>query len=230
MRLARFVPMLLPILLACKDAGGPLVTPTMQVIAGAEQVATVARELPNVVEVQVTSKAGDPLPAYPINWSALDGGSVFAAYVMTGSDGMARQQWTLGAAAGMQRLVARLLDPETGAVLLDDTIWAQANPDLASHIDLRNGDLGYPGDSALVAVLVLDQFENRRAPCADGGAWQRWTWWSGDSSVALPTGQAFIAADSQVYAWVRGVATGSTSIGATLSCIPATDSLAVGVR
>jgi len=252
MRLARFVPMLLPILLACKDAGSPsaALPASFQVIWGADQVATVARELPQAVEVRVVDASAGPVPNYPINWQALDGGQAFTTVVYSGTDGIARQRWTLGSqawanaggpgtpdpAAGRmrQRLVARALHPETGAVLVDDTVLATGRPDVAVRLALANAG-AFVGESTAVAVLFYDQYDNVLARCPNGGAWQDLNWWSGDSTVALPTGQliwSVFDGDSLPYGYVRGLTAGATTIGVTASCLatPASFTFTVTTR
>lgn len=222
---------------ACGDAGGPstqLVPAALQVVGGADQIAVVAKELPQVVAVKVFDANAGPIPNYPVSWTALDGGSVFTGYVLTGTDGIARQRWTLGPAAWpggdpgngrmRQRLVARLLDPETGAVLLDDTVTAVARPDVAVALTLHN-NFAWLGDSTGAGIMFRDRFNNMLAPCPATGTWEQLTWWSADSSIAFPTGQLFWSGpsadgDRVLYGYVRGVRLGSTTIGVTAACIP----------
>ncbi len=226
--------LLLVLLAACGDAGGPntqILPASFQVLAGADQIATVAHELPQVVTVKVVDASAGPVPNYPINWTALDGGQAFATVVYSGTDGIARQRWTLGTGAGTQRLVARALNPETGAVLVDDTLFATASPDVAVRITLHNADLGNPGDSTGAAIVYRDQFDNMGARCLDGGSRQRVTgWWSSDSSIAIPTGRLVIETVTAVHYWVRAIASGSVTLGVRADCIPSTATLAATVR
>lgn len=224
---------------ACGDSSGPeLVPASFQIVAGDNQVATVGRELPQLVEVRVLAQSAQPLPNYPVNWTALDGGSVFATIVYSGTDGIARQRWSLGPGAWpggdpgngrlRQRLVARLLDPETGAILVDDTVTAVARPDVAVGVTLHN-NFSWLGDSVGVGVVYRDQFGNALAPCPGTGMWDNLTWWSADSSIAMPTGQllwggATTDGDRALYGYVRGLRLGSTSIGLTAGCVPTTTS------
>lgn len=237
---------ILLVLAACGDASGPtvqLLPASFQVISGADQIATVAKELPQAVEVRVLDNSAGPVPNYPINWTALDGGSVFAPVAYSGTDGIARQRWTLGTKAWTdiandpasgrkrQRLVARALHPETGAVLVDDSVIAVARPDVAVRVSLSSNAQAVVGDSALVPVTFLDQHSNGLAHCPSGGTWGNLTWWSTDSTVAIPTGRLYWAhwegsdraeemrGDSLVYGWVRGIAGGTTTIGVTANCI-----------
>lgn len=192
--------LILPFLAACGgDSNGPQLQPAaFAVIEGAGQVDTVGRELKDAIALRVIHIDGaTTVPNYPINWTALDGGDVFAPVAYSGVDGVARQRWTLGTGAGMQRLVARALDPETGAVLVDDTITAEATPDLADslilgavpHVNPRALSLPLAvGDTGVVAYFYVDRWGNPGAPCADGGAPDRVVWTSSDSTVLLPLG------------------------------------------
>lgn len=188
---------LLVLLAACSDSNAPTITPTMQVVAGAEQISAVGRELPSVVEVRVQAEgSGVPLPDYPVNWTALDGGSVFTPFVMTGSDGVARQRWTLGPAAWVDpatgrerkrhRLVSRLLNPETGGILLDDTVVAVARPDTAVRFEVPSTQQVPVHPGIALIIHFWDAFDNYGAACPGGKSWTDLVWSSTDSSVVAP--------------------------------------------
>jgi len=199
---------LLVLLAACSDAGGPSarLTPTaFQVVAGAAQVDTVARELKDMIALRVLAADAGPVPNYPINWTALDGGSVFAPVAYSGTDGVARQKWTLGTVAGQQRLVARALDPETGAVLVDDTVTAEAMPDVAWGFwqHPAGGVTVAVGDSAWLWLERHDAHGNAGAPCADRGPGDLIAWGS-DSTLAFPD-TTRINERGEVGTWLHGV-------------------------
>ncbi|MGH7607741.1 MAG: hypothetical protein ACREME_10400, partial [Gemmatimonadales bacterium] len=91
-------------IVACSDAGGPtaqLVPASFALVAGAAQTDTVGRELKDMIALRVLATDGETaVPNYPITWTPLDGGEVFAVVVYSGTDGVARQRWTLGTRAG----------------------------------------------------------------------------------------------------------------------------------
>lgn len=227
---------LLLVLAACGgDSSGPQILPaSIQLVGGTDQIATVAKELPQQIEVRVLDASAGPVRNYPVNWTALDGSQVFAAVVYSGTDGIARQRVTLGSQAWVngdpamgrlrQRTVARLLDPETGAVMVDDTVYSTARPDVATQLDLGNAG-GVVGDSTGVAVTYRDQFDNMLAPCPSGDRTDL-VWTSADSSIAEPTGQLFTGpdfdGDSPLYGYVRAKAEGTTTITVHANCIGAT--------
>lgn len=211
--------------IACTDSNAPRVQlrpGSFSLIGGAGQVDTVAQELKDMVALRVIATDGaTPVPSHPISWTALDGGQVFATVVYSGTDGIARQRWTLGTGAGVQRLVARALEPETGAVLVDDTVTAIATPAAAARLWITYSGIAQTrvGDSLALELVFRDDYGNYGAPCGDGGGWDRLTWLSVDSSIAIPTGQTFIDSTSSVvdryFGWVRGAGAGTTTIRAT---------------
>lgn len=241
----RYLPLLL-ILAACGgDSNGPQIEPaSFQLVSGADQVATVAKDLPELIEVRVLDAAAGSVPNYPTNWTAPDGGVLFAPVAYSGTDGIARQRFTVGTQAWANaggpgtpdpaqgpmryRLVVRALHPETGDVLVDDTVFATAVPDVAVALQLLNADLGDAGDSSLMAVVYRDAHQNALAGCPDGGSWQRITWSSSDSSIAVPTGNYFESVGW--YSWIRAIASGPVTIGAETACGGFTAEINAAVR
>lgn len=233
MRLAS-IALLLALLAACGDAGGPsvqLLPAHFAVVGGANQIDTVAQELKDMIAVQVIATDDiTPVPNYPITWTALDGGSVFAIVVNSGTDGVARQRWTLGTRSGTQRLVARALDGETGAVLVDDTVSATGMPDVAAELWTTFGPNPHPlgsnhltvGDTGLVVFWYEDRWHNHSETCADGGSIDRLSWTSSDSSIVRPLGATTVLPDGKHVALVLAIAPGNADITtrANLACAP----------
>jgi hypothetical protein len=104
--------------------------PQLVIVAGDRQTDTVGRTLAAQIQARLTDALnGAPLPGRIVNWIVVEGGgSVFAPVGQTGSDGVARQTWTLGMTVGKQKLVARWIDPETGATVTLDSALATALP------------------------------------------------------------------------------------------------------
>jgi hypothetical protein len=133
---------------------------------------------------------------------------VFAPVAYSGTDGVARQRWTLGTRSGTQRLVARALDPETGAVLVDDTVTATGMPDVAGAvIPHRPASNALPiGDSTWVWIEYRDAFGNQNPPCADGGAKDRpelAQWITTDATEVVVRGG--MVRNGEVGTWVVAV-------------------------
>ena len=148
------------LLAACgKDSSSPRIQPLLNIVAGDGQVDTVGKTLPVQLGAQLTDAlSGAPLPGRVLNWVAVDGGSLFVPVTQTGSDGVARNTFTLGMRAGTQRVVARYVDPETGAPVTLDTaqatalaavaalLWANKDPEpyqpgIAHGINVRGAQL-----------------------------------------------------------------------------------------
>jgi hypothetical protein len=69
----------------------------------------VAAALDQPVQVRVTDTLGTALASVRIAWKALDGGSVIGA-PQTDTSGIAEAHWTLGARAGLHRLLVQVGD------------------------------------------------------------------------------------------------------------------------
>ena len=177
------------LVVSCGDSSGPPAPQpaAFQVIAGAAQVDTVGRELKDMIALRVIATDGStPVPNYPINWTALDGGQVFGTVIYSGTDGIARQRWTLGTIATTQRLVARALDPESGAVLVDDTVTATAIAGAAVSVTVVPDSLwvrfdSLQTDTVAIELRIVDAYNNAAEPCAI-------QWTSADSARVLPLG------------------------------------------
>lgn len=125
----RYALVLFALLAACgKDSPAPVIVPSLSIVEGDAQRDTVGRALPVQLGAKlVDSASGAPLAGRVLNWVVVDGGGqVFAPITQTGSQGLARNQWTLGMAVGRQKLVARYIDPESGEAVTLDTATATA--------------------------------------------------------------------------------------------------------
>jgi hypothetical protein len=77
--------------------------------SGDGQVGTAGQALPLNVAVVVTDRYGNALAGVQVVWTILaGGGSLGADTVLTDETGGAATQWTLGASAGLQQIVAQI--------------------------------------------------------------------------------------------------------------------------
>ncbi|HVG45827.1 MAG TPA: hypothetical protein VM890_13895, partial [Longimicrobium sp.] len=117
-------------LAGCKDGTGsqPRTPAKLEVTAGDAQSGAAGAALASPVAATVTDGSGRPVANQVVSFTVVSGGgSVAAGAVTTGTDGTARTVWTLGGAAGEQRLEARLV-PAGAAAALADTARATAGP------------------------------------------------------------------------------------------------------
>jgi hypothetical protein len=122
-----------------------------------------ARTLSDPVQLRVTDSSGRVLPDVPVSWHALDGTAEPLA-PRTDSAGIARARWTLGPAAGTQRLRAQVGTPLGGASIKPVTMTATALAGAAARIvvvsgDRQRGTVDAPLRRAVV-IRVLDASGN----------------------------------------------------------------------
>jgi hypothetical protein len=127
-----------------------------------------ALTLSDPVQLRVTDSIGRVLPDVPVSWHALDGAAEPLA-PRTDSMGIARARWTLGRAAGTQRLRAQV-GTAHGAAIPPVTITATALPGVVARIVVVSGDRqrGTVGATLRrpVVVRVLDAAGNGVADAA----------------------------------------------------------------
>ncbi|HKG90464.1 MAG TPA: Ig-like domain-containing protein [Gemmatimonadaceae bacterium] len=88
---------------------------TFEVVSGGNQSAPVGTELPQPLVVRARNSAGTPVANQIVNFRVTaGGGSVYAGTAKTDGSGYAREWWTLGAAAGLNRVEARAVHASTG--------------------------------------------------------------------------------------------------------------------
>ena len=125
--------------------------------------------LADVVQVRVTDTSGRALPDVPVSWHALDGAAEPLA-PRTDSMGIARARWTLGPAAGTQRLRAQVGMAAGAAAIPPVAFTATALAGAAARMvvvsgDRQRGTVGVPLRRPVV-VRVLDAAGNGVADAA----------------------------------------------------------------
>ena len=128
-----------------------------------------ALPLADPVQLRVTDSSGRVLSDVPVSWQALDG-SVVPLAPRTDSAGIARARWTLGPAAGTQRLRAQVGAAHGAAAIPPVTITASALAGAAARMvvvsgDRQRGTVGAPLHRPIV-VRVLDAAGNGVADAA----------------------------------------------------------------
>ncbi|MEO7987626.1 MAG: galactose oxidase-like domain-containing protein [Gemmatimonadales bacterium] len=97
-------------------------------VAGQTQVGTINQPLPDSLVVEVEDAQGQPLGGVTVTWTVSGGGSVDQPAVISGTDGRAAVQRTLGAIAGEVSTTATV--PDLPGVLFISTAGAGAGPQL----------------------------------------------------------------------------------------------------
>lgn len=142
---------------------GPLTT--MALVSPDNQVAVVGSRLPISPSVRAEDSYGNPIAGIPVAFTLVQGnGSILGNPQTTNAQGVAAlQEWTLGTAAGLQRLRATGTDAVNGSTASVD-IRAAAQPGPAAELVKIAGDNqgGSFGSAAPVppGVRVTDQFGN----------------------------------------------------------------------
>ena len=147
----------------------PLAGNTRAAVIGEPPSAAAAATLPDPVQLRVTDTMGRAFPDVPVRWLALDG-TVEPLAPRTDSAGIARARWTLGPAAGMQRLRAQVGTALGAATIAPVTITATARAGAPSRVIVLSGDRqrGTAGAALRrpIVVRVLDAAGNGVADAA----------------------------------------------------------------
>src|SRR5579862_3168969 len=139
---------------------------SLDIVSGQSQSGVVGTQLNDPLGVTIRNSAGNPIAGQLVNFRIISGGgSVFAGAALTGSDGVAKERWTLGTSiADSQVVEARAVDATTGDALVFGRFQAKALAGPVTTIDKVSGDgqagrLGSPLTSPLL-VRARDQYSN----------------------------------------------------------------------
>jgi VCBS repeat-containing protein len=159
------------------DEGRPAV---IDIIDGDGQTAPAGGTLGQALVVKVKDAVGRPVEGASVAFVVdAGGGSVSSASVPTGSDGLAATQWTLGAAAGSQRVIATVQGDNVPAGL-SQTFSASALSGAGAHLVIESGDAQTAAvGSALPDSLVVRVTDTNGNPAA--GVQVDWTAGGGGS-------------------------------------------------
>lgn len=136
-----------------------------RVIALADTLqARVGTSLADSIAVRVTDSTGRGLGDVPVQWTALDGGTIEVVDARTDSTGHSRIRWTLGSKVGVQRVRAQVGSTAAGRAIAPVVISARALAGGAADVVVVSGDrqtapAGSPLKKAIV-VRVVDSLGN----------------------------------------------------------------------
>jgi len=128
------------------NTGGSSTTTADKVLAsvamssGNNQTATVGTQLPAPLIALVLNQAGLPIAGQVVNFVVtVGGGQVFAAAVTSDANGLVREVWTLGTAAGAQKVEVRAIDAN-GTPVVYATFTATGTAGSAASLGVGFGD------------------------------------------------------------------------------------------
>ncbi len=194
--------------------------------AGDNQTATVATAVGTAPSVLVTDAGGNPVAGQVVTFAVTGGGgSLTGNPATTNASGIATVgSWTLGTVAGVGN---NTLTANTGGVAatISFTASGQAGAAASVTIDAGNGQTAPVGSAPPVdpAVAVADQFGN---PVA--GVTVTFAVASGGGSVTGATPATNAAGQASVGSWTLGTTSGSNTLTATVSGLPAATFTATG--
>ncbi|HEY9014233.1 MAG TPA: Ig-like domain-containing protein, partial [Gemmatimonadales bacterium] len=117
-------------------------------VGGDNQAGPINQPLADSLVVRVDDSQGQPVSGITVSWSVENGaGAVSPASVVTGSDGRAAVQWTLGANAGHHTVTAVVTDLQ--AVVFDATAEVSG----VAHLEVAQ----QPSSSAISGVPLTEQ-------------------------------------------------------------------------
>lgn len=201
----RYVTAALLLLAACSSntAAPKIIVPSLSIVAGDAQTDTVGKTLPVQLGAKLTdATTGLPLPGRVLNWVVVTGGgALFVGVTQTGSDGTGKNSWTLGTSAGGQKVVARYIDPETGAAVTLDTATATAIAGAAASFNIVPDSLDVhfsaaQTDTLAVEVGSADSYGNATAPCQSLG-------WASEDTTRIWSLGTTVQRGNQFYALFR---------------------------
>ncbi|HEY0023864.1 MAG TPA: Ig-like domain-containing protein [Longimicrobium sp.] len=163
------------LLAACGDSTGSSAPATVAIVSGSGQAGTVAQAVPNPLVVRVTTAGGDAVQGVAVQWAVSSGeGSLSAASTMTGADGLAQVQWTLGPRAEAQTVTATV----QGLAPAVFTVTPAPGPFARVTLSPDSVEVGAVGLSVTLHATWMDAYGNSME--RPGGV----VWTSLDQAVA----------------------------------------------
>ena len=143
------------------------VVSTVTVVDGNNQNATVGTELTNALIALIKNSEGQPIAGQTVNFKVTSGGgTVFAGAATSDASGYARERWTLGTAAGAQRVEVRAVD-SNGTAVVFATFDATGTASTAQTCSaVSGGGQSYEQLKTLpapITVIVKDAYGNPKS-------------------------------------------------------------------
>ncbi len=133
----------------CKKEDPVMVATSLAIDAGNGQEMTVQKELSNPVVVIVTDQEGNPFEGVKVNFT-VEEGSISDTSVISGADGKASTNWTLGSTVGTQTLTVTALQADGKTPLSGSPLLVTA---VGLYITIKDID-----DNAYKVVQINDKY------------------------------------------------------------------------
>jgi hypothetical protein len=182
----------------------------LQKTSGDVQTGPAGTVLAAPLRVTVRDRLGAAVPGALVSFAAEGGGSVAATTAVSGADGVATTQWTIGTVVGTVQTVTATLPGGVAQVQFSGTVVAGA-PAMAAATG--NDQSAAPGAAVAVAprVVLRDAFNN-----AVAGVNVQFTVTSGGGSITGPASVTTDAGGSAgVGGWTLGPSAGTNTLTAT---------------
>ena len=191
----------------------------VQVISGDAQTGVVGTELAAGLVVRVVDAAGAPVSGQVVNFVVLEGGgSIFAGTAVTNTAGQAQERWTLGTAAGAQRLEARAVDGTTGARIVFATFEANALPGTPTQLSVVSGSGQAATKGSLLPVQLVTKVSDGHGNGVQGVA-VSFAVTGGSGTVVPPSGTTDSSGQASA-AWALGPEAGQQQVEARSAGLP----------
>ena len=197
-----------------RAVGVPSAPAAMQKLAGDGQNGTADAALPESLVVKVVDQYGNGTPNVTVTWTATSGGgAVSPASVLTTDQGLAKAQWVLGSAVGVQTAKS-----EAGTTISTTFTASSAAPSIPSTMTIVSGNNQRgPSDSVLPESLVVRVRDQNGINVP--GATVTWAAISGAGTLSPGTSTTDGAGLAKA-AWTLGSATGTQTATATVAGVP----------
>ncbi|HYC33184.1 MAG TPA: Ig-like domain-containing protein [Gemmatimonadales bacterium] len=188
---------------------------TLVLVSGDNQDGAVGAALAEPLVVRVVDPLGNPVSGQTVTWSVSGGGSIDPASSVTGEDGEASAQRTLGPSAGQQTAQATADGLAGSPVTFTHTAGASA----PTRLVLVSGN----NQSAPAGFALPDSLVVRLLDANDNGVPGRTITWVVDpgAGVAAPANTQTDAQGFAVTRWTLGPSVGSYTLNAVFSGLTA---------
>lgn len=178
---------------------------TLEIVAGNGQTAPPNAPLPAMLAVRVTDTFGNPVQGATVTWTVTGGGGTLTPASVTGANGIAQAQWTLGPAAGPNTATAST--PGTAPVSF--TATGQVGPLASIEVTPDTVRFGSLGEVAQLTARGRDAYGNTVTGIT-------FTWTSSNTPVATVDQTGKVTAVRNGTAQIRASAGGVTGTAAAI--------------